>query len=162
MASIFVYEQTGRHELAELLKRHDLSLVEAEDPELALSYCFSAEPFSVIILELDRMQSGVLDRSGHELIFFHSVSLIRRGTPIVLVAPDPKLFLPEFTHFGFQRIVDPDYLLRYLALKRERGNEHRSLGEYGAYVIGVPSPIATASFVRLIETICDDVLHTVA
>ena len=161
MPSIFVYEQTGRYGLAALLKPHGFSLTTARNPEEALSYCnFAEKQFGVIVLEMDRLNFGAADRSGHELIFFHSISLLPHGTPIILVAPDPSAFLHEFEQFGFKRIVEPEYLMEFLACKKSHGEEHCSLGEYDTYVVGVQAPVNAPAFVRLIEMIYDDVLHT--
>ncbi|MFA5052340.1 MAG: hypothetical protein WC544_04775 [Patescibacteria group bacterium] len=150
MSQLFLYEQTGAHHLAGMLE--GMPVMAIADPSVALSYCYSPRQFSLIILELERLHLADSDRSAQELLFFSEVNLLYHGTPLIIVSSHPELFMPDLKRFGFERIVSLDFILGFLARKKE----HVSLGEYATYAIGVPTPVSAARFRRLTETVILD------
>lgn len=153
MPQLLVYEKTGAQRLAALLG--GMPVTRYAEPTAALLYCYIPHQFDIIILELEQLHPSDTVRSAKELLFFDEVNLLYHGIPLVIVAPKPELFIPDLKRFGFERMVDLDFMMAFLSKKRE-SNPDASLGEYAAYAIGVPTPVPAAQFRRLIEVVRND------
>ncbi len=153
MPLVFVYEQTGASNISTFLG--GMPAIYTTEPSAALSYCYASHQIGIIVLEMERLHPTLTDRSAQELLFFDEVNLMHHGVPLVIVAPHPELFLPDLKRFKFDRLVDLDFMMQFIAKKKEQ-DPHRSLGEYGAFAIGVQTPIHPVRFRALIEAISQD------